>query len=73
MTDLSLRMTVSLSEEESFDIAKFQDFLREQNTKECGHSDYVTMELEIGSVIVLACKRIKDLSYLVEDQNERLL
>ena len=31
------------------------------------------MELEMGSLIVLACKRIKDLQYLVESQNERLL
>jgi|LauGreDrversion4_2_1035121.scaffolds.fasta_scaffold169839_1 hypothetical protein len=71
MTDLSTRMPIP--EEESFDIAKFQDFLREQNSKDCGHSDYVTMELEMGSLIVLACKRIKDLQYLVENQNERLL
>lgn len=71
MTDLSMRMPIP--EEESFDIAKFQDFLREQNSKECAHSDYVTMELEMGSLIVLACKRIKDLQYLAEGQAEKLL
>ena len=70
MTDLSTRMPIEA--EESFDIAKFQDFLREQNCKECGHADFVTMDLELGSIIVLGCKRIKDLSYLVDELSQKL-
>jgi len=30
------------------------------------------MDLELGSIIVLSCKRIKDLSFLVEEINEKL-
>jgi hypothetical protein len=32
----------------------------------------MTMDLELGSIIVLACKRIKDLCYLVEEMSEKL-
>jgi hypothetical protein len=28
--------------------------------------------LELGSIIVLSCKKIKDLTYAYEDMNERL-
>ena len=70
MTDLSTRMPAE--PEQNFDIAKFQEFLREQNCKECGHADYMTMDLELGSLVVLGCKRIKDLSYLVDELNEKL-
>lgn len=31
------------------------------------------MDLELGSIIVLGCKRIKDLTYLVDDLNDKLL
>jgi hypothetical protein len=71
MTDLSTRMPVE--SEHTFDIAKFQEFLREQNCKECGHADYLTMDLELGSIIVLGCKRIKDLCYMVDELNEKLV
>jgi hypothetical protein len=30
------------------------------------------MDLELGSLVVLGCKRIKDLSYLVDELNEKL-
>lgn len=30
------------------------------------------MDLELGSIIVLSCKRIKDLSFLAEELNEKL-
>ena len=30
------------------------------------------MDLELGSIVVLACKRIKDLTYMVDELNERL-
>lgn len=43
--------------------------MKEQNCKECGHAELI--DLEIGSIIVLACKRIKDLSYLAEEFAEK--
>ena len=70
MTDLSTRMQVEAEQE--FDIAKFQEFLREQNIKECAHSDSFTMDLELSSIIVLSCKRIKDLSFLVEELTDKI-
>ncbi len=30
------------------------------------------MDLELGSIIVLGCKRIKDLTYLADELNEKL-
>ncbi len=68
MLELSAKMPVS--GDETFDIEKFQEFLREQNCKECGHAELI--DIELGSIIVLACKRIKDLTYLSDDINDRL-
>lgn len=31
------------------------------------------IDLELGSIIVLACKRIKDLSYVSDELNEKLV
>lgn len=47
--------------------------MREQNCKECGHADKETLDLEMGSIIVLGCKRIKDLTYMVEHLSEKLI
>ncbi|CDW77135.1 UNKNOWN [Stylonychia lemnae] len=68
MLELSQKMPIT--GDETFDIAKFQQFLREQNCKECGHSELI--DLELGSIIVLGCKRIKDLTYLTDEQAEKL-
>ena len=69
MVELSTRMPINGTE--CFDVEKFQQFLKEQNVKECGHSELI--DLELGSIIVLSCKRIKDLYYLNEEMNEKVV
>jgi hypothetical protein len=69
MNDLSAKILFEDSSDDNFDIVKFQDFLGEQSHKQCQHTDYLTMDLELSSIIVLACKRIKDQAYLIEELN----